>query len=146
MRRRKFVALLGAWWPHGRSMARAAEGDAGDRRPQPRVASVSSGLFMASPGTERSRLRRGTEFGDRNTAGGGAITIGCPHCRRSRRPQGRFDHASSPLALAENADSTIPIVFRGGATGRRRAGRQPPRPGGNLTGVSFVPNELTLRP
>src|SRR6266568_4319272 len=47
--------------------ARAAEGDAGDRRPQPRVAQhVFWTVYgRVPPGTERSRLRRGTEFGDR---------------------------------------------------------------------------------
>src|SRR5438045_347341 len=47
--------------------ARAAEGDAGDRRPQYRVARhVFWTVYgRVPPGTERSRLRRGTEFGDR---------------------------------------------------------------------------------
>src|SRR5258708_18952383 len=46
--------------------ARAAEGDAGDRRPLHRVAQRDYGTVYGPvpPGTERSRLRRGTEFAD----------------------------------------------------------------------------------
>src|SRR5438552_15423139 len=52
--------------------ARAAEGDAGDRRPQrPSVQRVFWTVYgRVPPRTERSRLRRGTEFAER-------ITIGC---------------------------------------------------------------------
>ena len=78
--------------------ARAAEGDAGDRRPQHRIARpVFCTVYgRVPPGTERSRLRRGTEFGDRIPLGGGPLRSAARIGRRSRRPQGRFDHGEQP--------------------------------------------------
>ncbi len=56
--------------------------------------------------------------------------------------------ASSPPSAraAKSATSTIPIVFRGGADPVADGlVASLAHPGGNLTGVSFVPNELTAK-
>src|SRR5947209_8088196 len=54
---------------------------------------------------------------------------------------------SPPSAVAaKSATSTIPIVFRGGADPVADGlVASLAHPGGNLTGVSFVPNELTAK-
>src|SRR6266436_2651574 len=55
-------------------LVRAAEGDAGDRHPRHRLPRPNCTVVgRVPPGTERNRLCRGTERGDRIPLGGGPL-------------------------------------------------------------------------
>ena len=132
---------------------RAATGNAGDWILKRRVAwSVRAEGRCIPPRSERSRLCRGQERGDRKPLGGGTIrSIACAG-GRSGWPPGRGDrdlHRCRGTG-GETATTTIPIVFINGGD-PVRAGIVPSlnRPGGNVTGASFfgvdlAPKQLAL--
>ena len=148
MKRRKFVALLGgvvAAWPFtARAQQRAIPviGVLGTGS-----ASVSSGPFTAF----HQGLREAGYVEGQNLA----IIYRWAEGNYDRLPALAADlvgrkvdliMASSPpsAVAAKNATSTIPIVFRGGGDpvgGGLVASLA--RPGGNITGVSFVADQLT---
>ena len=147
MRGRDFIIFLAGGM--AARYARAAEGDAGDRRPQHRVARPV--FFCAvdgrvQPGTERSRLRRGSERRDRIPLGGGHYDrLPALAADLVGRKVDLIVATSPPTALAaKSATSTIPIVFRGGAdpVGDGLVASLG-RPGGNLTGVILLASEVT---
>src|SRR5258706_11582114 len=151
MRRRKFIALLGgvvAAWPF---VARAQQ------KAMPVIGVLHTGSPSDSSGPFMGAFRQGlSEVG---YVDGQNLAI------EYRWAEGHYDRLpalaadlvdrkvdlimanSPPSALAaKSATSTIPIVFRGGADpvgGGLVASLA--RPGGNLTGVSFIPNELTAK-
>ena len=150
MRRRTFVTLLGgvvAAWPfaaRAQQKAMPVIGVLGTGSP-----SVSSGPLMAF----RQGLREAGYVEGQNLA----IEYRWAEGNYDRLPALAADlvgrkvdlimASSPPSALAaKNATSTIPIVFRGGGDpvgGGLVASLA--RPGGNITGVSFVADELTAK-
>jgi putative ABC transport system substrate-binding protein len=150
MRRRTFVALLGgvvAAWPFA---ARAQQ----KAMPVIGVLStgspgVSSGLFMAfRQGLSEAGYVEGQNLAiEYRWAEGNYDRLPALAADLVGRKVDLIMASSPPSALAaKSATSTIPIVFRGGADpvgGGLVASLA--RPGGNLTGVSFVPNELTAK-
>jgi putative ABC transport system substrate-binding protein len=151
MRRRKFVALLGgamAAWPFA-------------ARPQQKAMPVIGVLSTGSPsdssgpfmGAFRQALSEAGYVEGQNLA----IEYRWAEGNYDRLPALAADlvgrkvdliMASSPPAAraAKSATSTIPIVFRGGGdpVGDGLIASLA-RPGGNLTGVSFVADELTAK-
>ena len=150
MRRRKFVAILGGVvvaWPFA---ARAQQ------KAMPVIGVLSTGSPSVSSGPIMA-FRQG--LSEAGYAEGHNLAI------EYRWAEGNYDRlpalaadlvgrkvdlimaSSPPSALAaKSATSTIPIVFRGGGDpvgGGLVASLA--RPGGNLTGVSFIPNELTAK-
>jgi putative ABC transport system substrate-binding protein len=150
MRRRKFVALLGgvvAAWPFA---ARAQQ------KAMPVIGVLNTGSPSASSrpmGAFRQGLSEAGYVEGQNVA----IEYRWAEGHYDRLPALAADlvgrkvdlimASSPPSALAaKSATSTIPIVFRGGADpvgdGLIVSLAQP---GGNLTGVSFVADELTAK-
>src|SRR5437870_754358 len=149
MRRRKFVALLGgvvAAWPFAARAQQKAMPVIGvlftgspSATTQPFMDAFRQGLSEAGyvEGQNFAIEYRWAEDNDDRLLALAADLVG--------RKVDLIMAGSPPSALAaKSATSTIPIVFRGGtdpvADGLVASLA---RPGGNLTGVSFVPNELT---
>ena len=151
MRRRKFVALLGgvvAAWPFA---ARAQQ------KAMPVIGVLYAGPRSASFGPFMNAFRQGLSEAGYVEGQNLAIEYRWAEDNYDRLPalaaelvDRKVDlimASSPPSALAaKSATSTIPIVFRGGAdpVGDGLVASLA-RPGGNLTGVSFVPNELTAK-
>ncbi len=151
MRRRKFVALLGgvvAAWPFA-------------ARAQQKAMPVIGVLGTGSPGGSFAELflafRQGLSEAGYVEGQNLAIEYRWAEGNYDRLPALAADlvgrkvdlimASSPPSALAaKSATSTIPIVFRtGGEAVEVGLVTSLARPGGNLTGVSFVPNELTAK-
>ena len=151
MRRRKFVALLGgvvAAWP---SAARAQQ------KAMPVIGVLYAGPRSASFGPFMNAFRQGLSEAGYVEGQNLAIEYRWAEDNYDRLPSLATElvdrkvdliMASSPPSAraAKSATSTIPIVFRGGADPVADGlVASLAHPGGNLTGVSFAPNELTTK-
>ena len=151
MRRRKFVALLGgamAAWPLA---ARAQQ------KAMPVIGVLSTGSPGATTEPLMGAFRQGLSEAGYVEGQNLAIEYHWAQGNYDRLPALAADlvgrkvdlimASTPPSALAaKSATSTIPIVFRGGGdpVGDRLIASLA-RPGGNLTGVSFVADELTAK-
>lgn len=158
MRRRDFIAVFGAavsTWPSG---LRAQTGTAGGIATQPANAPLVGFLNSASPNTYRFNADAFRE---------GLAQAGFVEGRNVRIEErwANADYKALPALAAElvakgavaiaatgdvasaraakGATSTVPIVFTiGGDPVRFGLVESLARPGGNLTGIAFVPNQL----
>ena len=150
MNRREFITLLGGAAVRGRSRRAHSSGDAGDW--------LSVRWFGGSErksrggvprGTGGDRLRRGPERRHRISLGGqcarSVAGIGGDLVRRQVAVIATTGSAAAALA-AKAATTTIPIVF-GIGTDPVQAGLVASlnRPGGNVTGVSYMQAELAAK-
>ena len=149
MRRREFSTLLGGAatastvWPFAARAQKAMPviGYLGNGTPGP--AAPQCGRIP--PGTERNRLCRGTKPDDRIRLGGGSPDrLPALAADLVGRKVDVIVATGDPAAhAAKNATSTIPIVFIAGDDPVRQGlVASLARPGGNLTGVSFLTVEL----
>jgi putative ABC transport system substrate-binding protein len=151
MRRRKFVALLGgvvAAWPFA---ARAQQ------KAMRVIGVLSTGSPSASSGPNMGAFRQGLNEAGYVEGQNLAIEYRWADDNYDRLPALAADlvgrkvdlimASSPPSALAaKSATSTIPIVFRSGADPVADGlVASLARPGGNLTGVSVVADELTAK-
>ena len=149
MRRRKFFALLGgvATWPlvaRAQQKAMPVIGVLSTGTPN-----VSSGLLVAfRQGLGEAGFVEGQNLAiEYRWADGNYNQLPALAADLVSRKVDLIVASSPPSALAaKGATSTIPIIFRGGGDpvgGGLVASLA--RPGGNLTGVSFVADELTAK-
>src|SRR5260221_412806 len=151
MRRRKFVALLAgamAAWP----LAVRAQ-----QKAMPVIGVLSTGSPGATTEPLMGAFRQGLSEAGYVEGQNLAIEYRWAEGNYDRLPALAADlvgrkadlimASSPPSALAaKSATSTIPIVFRGGADPVADGlVASLARPGGNLTGVSFVAGELTAK-
>ena len=146
MKRRAFITLLGgaAAWP---LTARAAVGEAVDWVPlQPTAIRDRGPTARISPRPERDRLCRGTERRDRVPLEGQTDRLPLLVADLLRR-QVAVIIGNTPSALAAKAaPTTVPIVFvTGGDPVRDGLVANLNRPGGNVTGVSFMSVDLAAK-
>ena len=143
MRRREFITLLGgaaAAWPLAARAQQPAMPVIGFLR-STSLADAAHLRDCVPPGPEGSRLRRGPERRDRIPLGGRSSLIGCRLLVADLiRRQVAVIVGNTPSALAAKAaTTTVPIVFAtGGDPVRDGLVASLNRPGGNVTGVSFL--------
>jgi len=151
MRRRKFVTLLGG------AVAALPFGARAQQKPMPVIGVLYAGPRSASFGPFMNAFRQGLSEAGYVEGQNLAIEYRWAEDNYDRLPSLATELvdrkvdlivASSPPSAraAKSATSTIPIVFRGGADPVADGlVASLAHPGGNLTGVSFAPNELTTK-
>ena len=144
MNRREFITLLGGAARVAARGARAAAGDAGGGISCPCTPLTDATALPRSTGLEGSRLCRGPERRDRVPLWAGQTDRLPLLVADLLRRQVALIVGNTPSALAAKAaTTTVPIVFvTGGDPVRDGLVASLNRPGGNVTGVSFITVEL----